>query len=334
GLLAYPRAGSVRISVVDSGAGLSEQQVKDIGKEGLQFNVSALQGGGGSGLGLFITKGLVLQHGGQMTVTSRGLGKGVSTTLEFPLFDTLNPPDKQVRSDGLGAEHAEFPQPHADTDSQKQREQERQMGARGSGASADGEEVGLELGKVRSRGAVAPSSLMGGFKRPSPVGVAYALDPPAQGRSDTPTFISAHATAPASASASPTHATLSRHMLVVDDAVSNRKLLMRIFKLKGFNCVEAHDGQDALEKYANMCAQGTPPEAILMDYEMPVLNGPSATRLLREQGCSCFILGVTGNVMRADIDFYKSCGADDVFTKPLNAKMVDDLMARISPAPG
>ncbi|KAJ1403486.1 hypothetical protein B484DRAFT_405077, partial [Ochromonadaceae sp. CCMP2298] len=85
GLLAYPRAGSVRINLVDSGAGLSQQQVLDIGQEGLQFNVSTLQGGGGSGLGLFISKGLVQQHGGRMTVTSPGLGLGVSTTLEFPL---------------------------------------------------------------------------------------------------------------------------------------------------------------------------------------------------------------------------------------------------------
>jgi CheY-like chemotaxis protein len=67
-----------------------------------------------------------------------------------------------------------------------------------------------------------------------------------------------------------------------------------------------------------------------VDYEMPVLNGPGSTRLLREQGCSCFIIGVTGNVMQADVDYFKSCGADDVFPKPLNAKVVDKMMALIS----
>ncbi|KAJ1390226.1 CheY-like superfamily, partial [Ochromonadaceae sp. CCMP2298] len=117
-------------------------------------------------------------------------------------------------------------------------------------------------------------------------------------------------------------------MLVVDDAVTNRKLLMRIFRLKGFLCEEARDGQDALDKYAAMCAQNTPPCAILMDYEMPVLNGPSATRLLREQGCSCFIFGVTGNVMKDDKDFFISCGADAVFAKPLNEESVMTLIAK------
>ncbi|KAJ1437683.1 hypothetical protein B484DRAFT_428238, partial [Ochromonadaceae sp. CCMP2298] len=71
-------------------------------------------------------------------------------------------------------------------------------------------------------------------------------------------------------------------------------------------------------------------KVILMDFEMPVLNGPSATRLLREQGCRVHIIGVTGNVMRADIDYFKSCGADAVFAKPLNKDSVDKLMVRIS----
>jgi CheY-like chemotaxis protein len=115
----------------------------------------------------------------------------------------------------------------------------------------------------------------------------------------------------------------ARHLLVVDDAMCSRKLLMCIFRMEGFLCEEAYDGQDALQKYANMCAQGTPPSAILMDYEMPVLNGPSATRQLREQGCSCFIIGVTGSTVPEDKGFFISCGADVVFTKPLKA---DDIM--------
>ncbi|KAJ1389637.1 hypothetical protein B484DRAFT_341078 [Ochromonadaceae sp. CCMP2298] len=79
-----------------------------------------------------------------------------------------------------------------------------------------------------------------------------------------------------------------------------------------------------------MCAQGTPPAAILMDYEMPVLNGPSATRLLREQGCSCLIIGVTGNVIKVDKDFFISCGADAVFAKPLNADDIMQLLTKIA----
>jgi CheY-like chemotaxis protein len=35
-----------------------------------------------------------------------------------------------------------------------------------------------------------------------------------------------------------------------------------------------------------------------MDYEMPVMNGPTAAKRLREMGCDSYILGVTGNVMK------------------------------------
>jgi CheY-like chemotaxis protein len=47
-----------------------------------------------------------------------------------------------------------------------------------------------------------------------------------------------------------------------------------------------------------MCSDHRPPEAVLMDYEMPVMNGPTATKQLREMGCGSYIIGVTGNVMK------------------------------------
>jgi hypothetical protein len=61
-------------------------QVVDICKEGVQFNVNELQAGGGSGLGLFIGKGIVEQHGGTMRVSSEGLGRGATFVIELPLF--------------------------------------------------------------------------------------------------------------------------------------------------------------------------------------------------------------------------------------------------------
>jgi signal transduction histidine kinase len=51
------RHGSIRLSVRDTGAGLSAAQLKNICSEGVQFNANALQAGQGSGLGLFIAKG-------------------------------------------------------------------------------------------------------------------------------------------------------------------------------------------------------------------------------------------------------------------------------------
>jgi signal transduction histidine kinase len=66
--------------VKDSGTGLSASQLEEICAEGVQFNANELQAGQGSGLGLFISKGIVEQHGGRLLVESEGLGKGVTFT--------------------------------------------------------------------------------------------------------------------------------------------------------------------------------------------------------------------------------------------------------------
>ena len=57
-LLDQPRAGSVVVSVRDTGVGLSEAQLGEICSEGVQFNANTLQAGQGSGLGLYISMGL------------------------------------------------------------------------------------------------------------------------------------------------------------------------------------------------------------------------------------------------------------------------------------
>jgi CheY-like chemotaxis protein len=114
-------------------------------------------------------------------------------------------------------------------------------------------------------------------------------------------------------------------ILIIDDANSNRKLLMRILKNKGYECEEAQDGEKGVAKYQEMCARGTPPDAILSDYEMPVMIGPHAVRHIRELGCRCFIVGVTGNVMQSDIDCFKAHGADAVLAKPLNTDTFESL---------
>mmetsp|Transcript_14807 Transcript_14807/g.21853 ORF Transcript_14807/g.21853 Transcript_14807/m.21853 type:complete len:515 (-) Transcript_14807:150-1694(-) len=106
-----PRFGSVVISVQDNGEGLSEDQLSELFKEGVQvsrfffrtvcaffclltdsflfnyvqFNVNKLQHGGGSGLGLSIAKGIVEKHSGTIAATSEGLGQGTTFIVELPL---------------------------------------------------------------------------------------------------------------------------------------------------------------------------------------------------------------------------------------------------------
>ena len=64
--------GMLRISVIDSGAGISIENQKRLFTEIVQFNPEVLQGGGGSGFGLYICKGIVDLHGGSIDVFSKG----------------------------------------------------------------------------------------------------------------------------------------------------------------------------------------------------------------------------------------------------------------------
>jgi CheY-like chemotaxis protein len=116
----------------------------------------------------------------------------------------------------------------------------------------------------------------------------------------------------------------TRHVLVVDDAASNRKLVCRLLRSKGFICHEAENGAECVEKVQS---REYPYDFILLDYEMPIMNGPSAARHLRESGCNLLIIGVTGNVLPEDKAYFLDHGANVVLTKPLS---ISDLLEEIT----
>ena len=77
---AIPR-GHFQLRVEDTGVGMTEDQISQLFGEGVQFNTSILQAGKGSGLGLFIAKGLVEQQKGMLGKMSEGIDKGATFTL-------------------------------------------------------------------------------------------------------------------------------------------------------------------------------------------------------------------------------------------------------------
>eukprot|EP01032_Pedospumella_encystans_P039207 gene39207-biopygen16310 len=254
-LLEQPRAGSIRISVTDSGVGLTTEQLAEICSEGVQFNANELQAGKGSGLGLFITKGIVEQHGGTLTVSSAGLGTGTTFTVELPLYFSVA---KHVSGNPFKCHVA--PETVAPA--------ERTFGVIHSSHLPS-----LSLSAVNVDGEAFP-----------------------------------------------------KRILVVDDAGSNRKMLIRILVANGYLCEQAEDGQQAIDRYVESVEARTPFDSIIMDFEMPVMNGPTATGHLRAMGCTVPILGVTGNLLPDDINHFKAQGADQVFGKPLNLARFEEFM--------
>ena len=120
-------------------------------------------------------------------------------------------------------------------------------------------------------------------------------------------------------------------VLVVDDAVSNRKMLCRLLRSRCRSVAEAGDGQEALKKIIESLT--APPDLqydiVLMDFVMPVMDGPTATAEIRKAGFTGVVFGITGNVLEADVDFFTSHGANYVLTKPFDVKAYDIAVAAL-----
>ena len=85
-------------------------------------------------------------------------------------------------------------------------------------------------------------------------------------------------------------------ILVVDDSPLNRKMLSKLLKSKGYNIEEAADGQIAVDKIKQEADAGRSYDVILMDFVMPVMDGPTATRAIRAMHILTPIFGLTGRL--------------------------------------
>jgi CheY-like chemotaxis protein len=110
-------------------------------------------------------------------------------------------------------------------------------------------------------------------------------------------------------------------VLIVDDSTVNRRMLAKFLKAADFVCEEAEDGVMALEKVKQRVSTKSGDSrreyvAILMDFMMPKMDGPTATKEMRKLGYKGAIFGVTGVGLESDIKYFESCGANKVLVKP------------------
>ncbi|MCI0507049.1 MAG: response regulator [Gammaproteobacteria bacterium] len=102
-------------------------------------------------------------------------------------------------------------------------------------------------------------------------------------------------------------------VLAVDDVPENQKLLRVYLKKMGLQVTLADNGFKAIE-----LARAHPFDLILMDIQMPVVDGMEATSTLRSEGISTPIIAITANALKEDRDRYLRSGFDGYITKPVN----------------
>ena len=101
-------------------------------------------------------------------------------------------------------------------------------------------------------------------------------------------------------------------VLLAEDNPDNQRLISMVVSQTGAEIVIAHNGQQAVER-----AQHEPFELILMDMQMPVMDGLEATRVLRGNGYTGTIVALTANAFREDRDACLAAGCNDFMTKPI-----------------
>ena len=101
-------------------------------------------------------------------------------------------------------------------------------------------------------------------------------------------------------------------ILLADDHNDNRRLIARILTGMGLEVVEVSDGREAIEQ----CMQHQP-TLILLDIQMPEMDGIQALQKLRALGCSQPIYALTANAMSHEISQYLALGFDGHLKKPI-----------------
>jgi CheY-like chemotaxis protein len=114
--------------------------------------------------------------------------------------------------------------------------------------------------------------------------------------------------------------------LAVDDSGICRRMMALYLQERFQTVLTAKDGVEAVSVVTSCMDRREVIDVILMDFSMPHMDGPTATRHIRALGYNGLVLGVTGNTLPADIDMFIQNGADQVFGKPLDVKALDEFI--------
>ncbi|UCH53372.1 MAG: response regulator [Pseudomonadota bacterium] len=120
-------------------------------------------------------------------------------------------------------------------------------------------------------------------------------------------------------------------ILIVEDNARNRKLLRDVLSHHGYQVLEANSGEEGLA-----LATAQRPQLVMMDIQLPGIDGVETLRRLRDNGGTRAIpvMAVTASVMGQEVQRIHDAGFDDYLQKPVSLKdmlaAVERLLARTS----
>jgi PAS domain S-box-containing protein len=121
---------------------------------------------------------------------------------------------------------------------------------------------------------------------------------------------------------------LKGSILLAEDGIDNQRLIAHILRKAGADITGVDNGQAALDEALNAWRRGNPFDLILMDMQMPVMDGCTAVRRLRDLGYSHPIVALTAHAMQEARRQCLEAGCDNYVTKPISRRSLLGLAAQ------
>lgn len=114
----------------------------------------------------------------------------------------------------------------------------------------------------------------------------------------------------------------SPNILIAEDVVSNAKVLVRLLSNMNCNTKIVENGDLCVDEIKSNDIY----DLIFMDNQMPFMTGPEASKKIREMGYTLPIIGLTGNIMQDDVNYFKEQGANEVLGKPTKKDKLNEIL--------
>jgi two-component system cell cycle response regulator DivK len=119
-------------------------------------------------------------------------------------------------------------------------------------------------------------------------------------------------------------------ILIIEDHPTNRKLVADLLTLAGHEVLQAVDAQQGIEQ-----AKARLPDLIVMDIQLPGMDGLAATRLLKDEPATSAIkiIALTAFAMKGDEEKFRAAGCDAYLAKPIHYREFLEAVGALVPAP-
>ena len=307
----------LRLSVEDTGIGMSQDQIARIFDEFTQADGGITRRYGGTGLGLSIVRRLAGMMGGTVTIEPRP-GGGSTVRVLLPLDEIALPPE-DVAARITARLDASAPPPVA-------------APARAPDSAPPAAPVSrpppLVLRKADAAAPSVPSPARPSLRAPAPAPAAEKPAPDAPPAAAAPRPAPAPPAAPAAPRPAVPAGLNGMRLLAADDNATNKLVLKAMLRDTGIELTLVENGQQAVDA----CAAGDF-DLLLLDISMPVMDGPTALGLIRAAAQAAGRLpppaiAFTANVMAHQVAAYREAGFADCVAKPLKREVLLDRLDR------